>query len=83
MTLPTTIHPVLPDQKPKHDPSSKTARILSKLKTEGTVTNRELNKICFRYSARLAELRAEGHDILTVQVQGGLFEYVYRGEVQS
>ena len=58
---------------------TQTARILKLLKSEGQATNRQLNRICFRYGARIHELRIEGHDILTVREKDGLFRFVYRG----
>lgn len=67
------------DEKPRHDPSSKIARVLRMLKTQGQATNTELNRICYRYSARIADLKAEGHEILTVHEKGGLYRYVYKG----
>jgi len=42
-------------------------KILSALKS-GRKTSMELNKICFRYSARINELRDAGHNIETLQV---------------
>lgn len=60
---------------------SQTARILDRLKTKGRVTNAELNHIAFRYSARIAELRKEGHIIVTNRKgNDGLFEYIYKGQ---
>lgn len=58
---------------------SQTARILNLLKVNGRATNRELNRICYRYGARIFELRREGHDIVTNRIKGGLFEFVYKG----
>lgn len=58
---------------------SQTARILKLLKAQGEASNRELNKICFRYSARLKDLRGEGHDILSVKEKGGLWRFIYKG----
>ena len=42
-----------------------------------TATNRDLNAIAFRYSARIAELRDEGHNIAWRAVKGcpGLTRY--------
>lgn len=62
---------------------SNTAKILKLLKANGSATNRELNTICFRYGARLHELRAEGHIILTERVKEGLYRFVYKGEVED
>lgn len=49
--------------------STQKERILAALR-RGPVTNRELNSIAFRYSARIAELRADGHDIRTYRLPG-------------
>jgi hypothetical protein len=59
---------------------AQTARILRMLKNQNRVTNRELNKICFRYSARIKELRDEGHLIVSSHIKDGLWEYSYKGE---
>lgn len=54
------------------------ALILEELQ-RGPVTNTALNNICFRYSARIHELRKalqpEGVDIVTRRLGGGLFSY--------
>ena len=43
------------------------------------VTNLELNRdVCFRYGARIYELRQQGHLIETVRLGEGLFRFVYR-----
>ena len=44
-------------------------QILARLR-RGPATNRDLNAIAFRYSARIAELRAEGHQIGWKPVKG-------------
>lgn len=44
---------------------SQTSKILKLLKEKGSVTNIELNRICFRYSARILELRKDGYAILS------------------
>lgn len=62
---------------------SQTAQILNLLKTKKRVTNRELNRICYRYGARIWELRREGHVIVTNRVKDSLFEFVYRGHVED
>lgn len=66
-------------------PSKKT-RILNLLKSKKYVTNVELNRIAYRYSARLAELREE-YEIetherhpITHQTMGGLRWYELRLE---
>ena len=58
---------------------SQTARVLNLLKANGKATNSELNKICFRYGARIFELRKEGHIIVTNRVKEGLYEFSYQG----
>ena len=58
-------------------------KILALLQTKGSATNIELNRICYRYSARLHELRQEGHQIATVGGKDRIFTYVYRGRGQS
>lgn len=60
--------------------STQRAKILDLLKERGTVTNVELNRIAFRYSARLFELRQEGHVITTMPTRpDGVVTYVYKG----
>ena len=58
---------------------SKQARILRLLKNKGGATNAELNKICYRYSARIYDLRKEGHIIVPVHIKDGLWEFIYKG----
>jgi len=58
---------------------SQTTKILRLLKEQGEATNVELNRICFRYGARIYELRREGHEILTVRESGGIFRFIYKG----
>lgn len=45
------------------------------LRRRGTVTNAELNQICFRYAARIHELRARGWVITTQKVRGSLVSF--------
>lgn len=59
---------------------TQTGRILALLKRKGSVTNVELNRICFRYAARIHELRKEQHDILSIQEKPGVWRYFYRGQ---
>lgn len=58
---------------------NQTAKILRLFKEKGTVTNAELNKICFRYGARIYDLRKEGHAIVTNHISDGLYEFAYFG----
>lgn len=59
---------------------SATGKILRLLKDERIVTNVQLNKIAYRYGARLHELRREGHIIVTNHIRDGLWQYHYLGE---
>lgn len=59
---------------------TQTAKILRLLKKHGELTNYQLNRIAFRYSARLYELRREGHVILTVCEKGSLRRFIYKGD---
>lgn len=59
--------------------SEKILAVLEKAGDYG-VTNVTLNRIAFRYSARLAELRKEGYDISTLYIAPGLFRYVLHKE---
>lgn len=57
---------------------SQTARLIELFKKRGKLTNRYMaDHVCLRYSARLAELRAEGHSIVANRLKDGLFEYIY------
>jgi hypothetical protein len=49
--------------------------ILQERGQEG-VRNTELNNVCFRYGARIHELRKAGHKIKTVNEARGLFRFV-------
>ena len=58
-------------------------RILALLIERGPqgVTNVEFNRdVCFRYGARIFELRRQGYRIETVRFGEGLFRFVYRGK---
>lgn len=59
---------------------SQTAKILKLLREERVVSNRELNALCFRYAARIHELRREGHIIVTDRASDGLYNFHYMGE---
>jgi hypothetical protein len=50
-------------------------RLLSERDAAG-VTNLELNEICFRYGARIWELRRKGHSISTKNRGEGVFLFV-------
>lgn len=57
-------------------------RILERLK-QGPATNRELNEIGFRYSARIHELRRDGYDITWAPVKGKPSLIVYRLNMET
>lgn len=61
------------------DKETQTKKILGLLKTKKTVTNYELNQICFRYAARIHDLRSEGYRIVSNHVGGSLWTFVYKG----
>ncbi len=55
--------------------------VLLALRAAGTggVTNLQLNAICFRYGARIWELRREGYDIETKPEGESVFRFIYKG----
>lgn len=59
---------------------SKHTRILMLFKEKRRVTQRELNRISYRYGSIIHELRKEGHTIVTVPIDRatGEFEYQYK-----
>lgn len=62
------------------DKLTQTAKILKLLKKNGGATNYELSKICLRYSARLHDLRAEGHTIISEHVKGSKWRFILKEE---
>lgn len=65
------------------DKQSQSSKILKLFKEKGTVTNHELNRICFRYGARIHELRNDGYIIVTSKLKEGLFSFTYKGHRDS
>lgn len=59
---------------PKHSQRLKILAGLKKARSSG-MTNVELNLICFRYGARIFELRRKGWRIKTQNLGCGLFVY--------
>lgn len=52
-------------------------RILAVLKKRKRgVLNTELNALCYRYGARIWELRTAGFPILTERVEQGVYRYI-------
>jgi hypothetical protein len=58
-------------------------RVLAVLQAKRIVTNVELNDVCFRYGARLKELRDQGYDIVTGEKKGGVVWYHFKGLKRS
>ena len=54
------------------------SRILTRLRA-GPATNVELNAICFRYGARIFELKRAGYAIEKALVEKGVWVYTLRG----
>lgn len=54
---------------------SQKQKVLKALQSAGRngVLNAQLNAICFRYGARIFELRREGHDIRQISLGKGLY----------
>lgn len=66
--------------------ASQRDRILELLKAagDGGVSNLVLNEICFRYGARIWELRQkDGWDIETICEGESIFRFVLRGKKQA
>jgi len=64
---------------PLNDKQAQIKKILTLFKTKRTVSNFELNKVCYRYAARIHELRKDGYRIVSNHVGGGLWNFVYMG----
>lgn len=54
--------------------SGQRLKILERLR-QGPALNTELNAICFRYGARIHELRADGFNIKTIPEKAGVFRF--------
>jgi hypothetical protein len=52
--------------------TGQSAEILKRLR-QGPATNAELNRICYRYSARIHDLRQSGYRISGKRIEGGLW----------
>lgn len=55
--------------------TSQTQRILRELRDKRFVTNIDLNKICYRYSARIHELRNDGWNIQRSYEKPSVYRY--------
>lgn len=62
---------------------TQSSRVLKLLRAKKVVTNTELNNICFRYSARIHELRNDGWLIDTKLKAGGLTKFIFMGHVDD
>ena len=58
---------------------AQTKQILGLLKRKKVVSNYDLNKICYRYAARIHELRGDGYRIVSNHVGGSLWTYTFKG----
>lgn len=83
MSLITTMKNVIDVRKEIERRKSQTQRILEALKGDREVTTITLNRIAFDYTARVSELRKEGHVIVAEYVKPGLFRYHYKGQRQD
>jgi hypothetical protein len=63
--------------------SNSREQVLAVLQAKRIVTNVELNAICYRFGARLKELRDQGYDIVTGEKKGGVVTYHFKGWKQS
>jgi len=63
---------ILEDDKPRV--AGHSGQILRRLQM-GPATNVQLNKICFRYSARIYDLRSRGYPIRCERGEGGVNVY--------
>jgi hypothetical protein len=54
-------------------------KVLALFQAKRVVTNEELNAICYRFGARILELRSQGYDIVTGEKRGGIVVYHFRG----
>lgn len=61
---------------------SQYTQMLEMLKDRREVTNLDLAKISFRYSARIGDMRKNGHKITAIYDKPGVWRYVYRGHVK-
>jgi len=72
----------------KNPPLTHEAKILKELRKLGEfgATSKQLNRICFRYGARLHEMRRDGHNIESFRIYypdgrfTGLWRYVLHND---
>lgn len=59
-------------------PQSQKAKVLIALRAAGKkgVDNQALNAICFRYAARIKDLRDDGHHIKSVKLKGSHWIFI-------
>jgi hypothetical protein len=57
-------------------------KILHQFRLRHRMDSNELNKICFRYSARIHELKKDGYNIKREPIGDGLWMYTYLGRYQ-
>lgn len=59
---------------------SQRQKMLEQFKEHGELTTADLMRIGTGCSSRLHELRKDGHKILAIYEQPGVFRYVYKGK---
>lgn len=64
---------------------SQTERILRLLRSRSSfgASNRELNTICYRFSARIHELRSNHYIIDTIRDSAGQFRFILKREPEN
>jgi len=59
-------------------------KILGAIRANGSVTSREMIDMgIFKYSSRIADLRAKGYVIRATRVRGTLYRYTLEGEPET
>lgn len=58
---------------------SQYTRMLEMMQARGEVTNLDLGRISYRYSARIGDMRKDGHSIVATYERPGVWRYTYLG----
>jgi hypothetical protein len=66
-----------PDPEERARRTSAKERVLARLRL-GPATNIQLNELCYRYGARILELRRAGYDIETRPIEAGVYQYTLK-----
>lgn len=62
---------------------SQSQRILELLKNNQHIYTYDLQKIAYKYSSRLDDLKKDGHRWLAEYEKPGVFRYTYKGQVED